>query len=205
MKLFNGRLWLLFSVTSVVLPAQTTAVQPYSFTAVATQLNEAGEARPEYRIFHAVNSAGASVAQDLSPGAGGVRQILNNGLQTIVDPARRSAVSAPLGGRQPTVGSCADHYRMRPDVIPVVQRDAARIGGVAVDRVTLEFSEGQGRVELLMAPSLGCVILDEKSFRAGRLIRQVETTDLRLREPDPSLFEIPFGYTYTKVEREMKK
>jgi hypothetical protein len=49
------------------------------------------------------------------------------------------------------------------------------------------------------------VLLGEKSFRDGRLIRRVEAIDLRLREPDPSLFEIPFDYIYTKLEREMKK
>ena len=54
-------------------------------------------------------------------------------------------------------------------------------------------------------PSLGCVIHGAKSFKAGRLIRRVEAMDLRLRGLDASLFEIPFDYTYTELEQEMKK
>ncbi|HYI92763.1 MAG TPA: hypothetical protein VEX68_04410, partial [Bryobacteraceae bacterium] len=132
-----------------------------------------------------------------------VRQIVNNGLQTIVDPSRRSAVSGPLAGREHSSGSCLDRYVVSPGMS--FQAGAARIAGVVVDRIIFETPEGQSRVEVLLAPSLGCVLLSEKSFKAGRLIRQVEAMDLRLREPDPSLFEIPLDYTYTKVEREMKK
>ena len=202
MKLVIGLLWLLFTLTNAMVFAQTAAVQPYSFTAVATLFDEAGQPKPEYRMVHAVNSAGASVVQDVSSGAGGVRQIMNNGFQTIVDPSRRSAITGPLAGpEQPT--SCIDRYVVTRGMR--FQPGAARIGGVVVDRVIFETADGQMRVEAFLAPSLGCVLLGEKSFKAGRLIRRVEAVDLRLREPDPSLFEIPFEYTYTKLEREMKK
>jgi hypothetical protein len=205
MKLVNGLFWLL-TFTSAMLRAQTTAVRPYSFTEVATQYDEAGQPKLEYRMVHAVNSAGTSVTQDASPGAGGVRQIVKNGLQTVVDPSTRSAVSGPLAGREQSSASasCTHLFRVSPGMRLRVL-GAARIGGVAVDRITLESAEAQNRVELLLAPSLGCVLLGEKSFRAGRLIRRVEAVNLRLSEPDPSLFEIPFDYIYTKVEREMKK
>ncbi len=86
MKLVGGLIWLLFAITSAMLLAQTASIQPYSFTEVATQFDDAGQPKPEYQMVHAVNSAGASVTQDVSPGAGGARQIINNGLQTIVDP-----------------------------------------------------------------------------------------------------------------------
>lgn len=156
-------------------------------------------------MLHAVNSTGASVAQDLSPDAGGVRQILQSGLQTVVDPQRRSAVSGLLVRPEPLLESCADRFRMSRGVLVRAQPNAERIGGVAVDLITLEFPDLQLRVELWMAPSLRCARLREKSFRAGRLIRRVETMDLHLGEPDPSLFEIPFDYTYTKVEPQMKR
>jgi hypothetical protein len=135
--------WLLFTITSAMLYSQTTAVQPYSFTAVAMQFDEAGKPKPEYRILHAVNSAGASVAQDVSLGGGGVRQILHNGLQTIVDPSRRSAVSGPLRGHEQPPTSCIDRFTAARGVRLA---GAGRIGGVAVDRVILEFPEGQSRV-----------------------------------------------------------
>jgi hypothetical protein len=206
MRLVCRLFYRLLLITCAMLRAQTTAVQPYSFTAVATQFDDAGQPKPEYRIFHAVNSAGASVAQDNSPGAGGVRQILHNGLQTIVDPGRRSATSGPLVRLvEAAPVSCVDRFKVAQGVRLAALPAAERIGGVAMDRITLEAPEGQSLVEVLMAPSLGCVILGEKLFRAGRLIRRVEAMDLRLGEPDPSLFEIPSDYTYTKLEREMKR
>lgn len=189
----------------MIVSAQTTAVQPYSFTAIATKFDEAGQPKPEYRMIHAVNSAGASVAQDVSPDAGGVRQIVHDGVQTIVDPIRRSAVSGPLIRPERSPAPCVDRYRVVSGVRRTVRPAAERIGEVPVDRVTLEFSEGRGRVEIWLAPSLDCVLLRENLFKDGRLIRRVEPIDLRLGEPDASLFEIPFDYTYTKVQREMKR
>ena len=203
MKLIGGLCWLLFTIMSAMLLAQTASIQPYSFTEVATQFDDAGQPKPEYRMVHAVNSAGASVTQDVSPGAGGVRQILNNGFQTIVDPSRRSAVTGPLAGPVQSSASCIDRFIVTPSMR--FEPRAARIGGVTVDRIIFEMPGGQMSGEVFMAPSLGCAVLSAKSYKAGQLIRQVEVVDLRLREPDPSLFEIPFNYTYTKLEREMKK
>ncbi|HYI92782.1 MAG TPA: hypothetical protein VEX68_04505, partial [Bryobacteraceae bacterium] len=152
-------LFVLFTITNPMLRGQATAVQPHSLTKVATQFDEAGQPKPEYRMFHAVNSAGASVAQDVSPGAVRVRQIINNGLQTIVDPSRRTAVSGPLAGPAHSSGSCLDRYVVTPAVR--FQPGAARIDGVAVDRIIFETPGVQGRVEVLLAPSLGCVDLGE--------------------------------------------
>src|SRR5262245_43753234 len=134
MRLVRGLFYRLLVITSAM-RAQTTAIQPYSFTAVATQFDEADQPKPEYRMLHAVNSAGASVAQDISPGAGGVRQILHNGRQTVIDPGRKSATSGPLVrfvGPMPP--SCVDRFMLPGGIRPTVQPAAERIGGVAVDR-----------------------------------------------------------------------
>jgi hypothetical protein len=50
-------------------------------------------------------------------------------------------------------------------------------------------------IEVWMAPALGCIRLEERWNRDGRLtmIRQAE--NIRLGDPDPSLFEVPADYT----------
>ena len=144
-------------ITSALL-GENAPIQPYTFTEVATQFDETRKAKIEYRLLYAVNSAGASVAQDLSPEAGGLRQILRDGVQILVDPVKRSVVSGPFFRPRLEAVACADRYMFREDTRFSIQPAAARVAGVTVDRMTVEFSQAQHRLDWWIAPSLGCVL-----------------------------------------------
>jgi hypothetical protein len=182
-------------------------IQPYSLIEVATQFDENGKPRPEYRMFRAMNSAGTTVTQDLSPEAGGLRQIITrNGLtNTLVDPAKRTAAAAIYNGsgHQPAMASCTDRFGRIQNISRTMLPAADRIAGLVVDRLTMQSL--QWRTELWLAPALDCAIIREESYSSGKLTRRVEAVEVRLGEADPALFEVPFDYTYTEVSPFMKK
>ena len=155
-------------------------------------------------MLRAVNSAGASVTQDLSKQAGGLRQIQQGGFNTLVDPVRRSAVTGgrPLPPYEPPA-ACADRFRFpNPETKIELRPGSKRIGGLTVDRITMRWRDR--RSEWYLAPALDCVLVRDEIYLAERLIRRTEATEIRLGEPDPKLFEVPMDYTYTRVSREMK-
>lgn len=184
--------------------AADVPVQPYTLIEVSTQWDEQGRAKEEYRMLRAVNSAGASVTQDLSKEAGGLRQIQQGGFNTLVDPIRRSAVTGarPVPPYTPPA-ACVDRYRFpNPETKIEVRPNSERVGGLTVDRITIRSRDR--RSEWYLAPALDCVLLRNETYVGERLIRKFEATDIRLGEPDPKLFEVPMDYTYTRVSREMK-
>ena len=187
--------------------AQDPSSQPYTLIEVATRFDETGAGKNEYRLLRAVNSAGITVTEDLSAEAGGLRQIIDRDRtsNTVIDPVRRSAVTAEYGARpgfaRPT--SCLERWTRIEGVQRTVQPEADRIGGVAVERMTVQAP--RWRSQVWIAPSLDCVILREESYTDGRLSRRLETSEMKLGEPDPKLFEIPFDYTFTKVKPFMKQ
>ncbi|HKE24305.1 MAG TPA: hypothetical protein VKB88_18210 [Bryobacteraceae bacterium] len=54
-------------------------------------------------------------------------------------------------------------------------------------------------MEILVAPSLACHMMEVHTFRNGLPLKAQTTDNLQIGDPDPLLFEIPADYRVTEA------
>lgn len=187
-------MYLLPLVLSGVLAA---AAEPHPFALV--EVNEwfeaTGKKRSETAFLIAVNTDGSRATVDLEPSAGKVRQILDpvRKTNTVVNPAARTAASTSFGSRRETGDRCHERYNGHRGALVLVDHYAGAIHGVPVIRITVDDPSGLW-MEVHLAPSLGCQMLQSSMRQRGVLIQSMTTRDLRVGPPDPALFAVPADY-----------
>ena len=185
-------------IAGLLLTAASAFSQPVSpFTAVevSRQFDARGNLKSESRFLFAMNRDGSIVSVDLDPSAAQTRQIIDviNHRTITIDPRARSAITMPFNS-EPT-NACEDRfYHMGTDV--AVDRSAQTFQGVAVDRVSVHMADASS-MQVLLAPSLGCHVLQSLFQRNGVTLETHTFEHLQLGDPDRSLFEVPAGYSFT--------
>jgi hypothetical protein len=136
------------------------------------------------------------LAEDSMPAAVDVEDIALK--RTFVkDPVQRAYDDLPMTGRQKrkleqVPISCKGAFGAAAICGPVQQE---RILGHEVHLVTVPFNgDHNRRLEIYAAPALNFLPLRTLSYRNGELHGRWDAVDVRLGEPDASLFELPSDY-----------
>jgi hypothetical protein len=79
-----------------------------------------------------------------------------------------------------------------------VVRSAGAIQGILLQRISVTEPNGLS-MEILVAPSLACHMMEVHTFRNGLLLKAQTTDNLQIGDPDPLLFEIPADYRVTEA------
>jgi hypothetical protein len=192
---FPMRFLLLFF--AALLGACTQPQAPFTLVETNHYFDPAGNPKAEASFLVAVNRDGSRATVDLDPKAGKARQILDavRKTNTVVDPASRSATTSPLRGipdRQP----CRERFSGIRDASVSVEPSAETIHNIPVLRVSVDWP-GVRRMDVFLAPSLGCQMLRVIQHEHGRSLETMTTKDLRAGNPDPDLFTVPAGYRRT--------
>src|SRR5438045_1437586 len=176
-------------------------VTPFTYAYVTRHFDQAGNLKSEVRFLNAVNRDGSRVAVDLDPASVGTRQILDaaNHRDVVVDPrTRRASIMARggayLGGAPHAITSCEDRFRHDKAAVVTVENTSGKIAGVNVQRIIVDHQNAQ-RLELFIAPSLGCEVLRSTHSMQGKTVTINTAENLHIGDPEAALFEIPPGYT----------
>jgi hypothetical protein len=181
---------------AIVLNVQSLpALEPFTVTDVSRQFDSTGSVVSESRFLFARNNEGSIASVDLDPNSGGVRQVINVTARRtlLIDPSSHSATEMDRGAMTNTSEPCESRFRAFVGAEVSVDRSARRIADVPVERITVNQSNGTV-LNLVVAPSLGCHMLEATTTRQGRTVERKSVENLRLGDPDPSLFEVPVGY-----------
>ena len=178
-------------------------INPFAVTQVSRHLDAPNHTASESSFLFAMNRDGSIVSVDLDPTSGGTRQIIDpvKHQTLLVNPNSRTAVVMPYGGR-PQSGSedaCEQRFRNMTGAIVSVDRSAGMIQGVPMQRISVNLPEMGTSMEMLVAPSLACHMMDARTFRHGVLVNSQTAENLQLGDPEPHLFEVPADYQVTNA------
>jgi hypothetical protein len=176
------------------------AASPFSVVEVTRQFDSAGNVTSEARFLFAMNRDASIASVDLSAGATPTRQVIDviNHRTAVVNPQSRTAAILPYGAPQlASTGMCEDRFRRMYGAVVSVDRAAGTVDGVPLQRISVVLP-GDNALEILVAPSLGCHMLETQGRRNGVLVETQTFESLRLADPDPRLFEVPAGYSLTQ-------
>lgn len=189
---------LLGFLLSVELAFSESSITPYTLIEISRQFDTAGNVKSESRFLFAVNREGSIASVDLDPAAGGARQILDfqRGQTIVVDPKAKSVSMFAYHPQQPGE-PCEKRFRSNRNATVSVDHTADKVEGISVQRVSVSWENGRN-MDVFMAPSLGCQMVKAVLQQNGRLIETRVVNDLRLGDPDPTLFQIPPEYRWTQ-------
>jgi hypothetical protein len=191
----------LFGLLVAVVPALCQTATPFAVTEVSRRIEAPGQPAKESKFFFAINRSGTAVSVDLDPTSGGIRQIIDpvKHQTLLVNPNSRTAVVTPYRG-WPQSGSedaCEQRFRYMTGAIVSVDQSAGMIQGVPMQRISVNLPKMGTSMEILVAPSLACHMIDVRTFRDGVLVNSQTAENLQLGDPDPHLFEVPVDYQVT--------
>jgi hypothetical protein len=173
-----------------------SAITPFSLVDVGQRFDENGKLISETRFRFARNGHGSIVSVDLEAGAAGARQIidLTNGRSVLVDPNAKSATVTPYRGSMPgETGPCEARFYSMIGAKVSVDRNGGQVADIPVERITVAGPDDRV-MHILAAPSLRCQMLGVTQSKGGRLLSRHVVEELRIGEPDVSLFDVPAEY-----------
>lgn len=185
----------------VLIPAFSQS--PFSVIDISRRFDASGHVKSEARFLFAMNRDGSIVSVDLNLG-GHSRQIVDvsNQRTIVINAASRSVSIGPYGSfRVHGPNTCDEGFRHIVGAVISVEKSAASVQGIALDRVSVR-ADGTS-LDILLAPSLGCHVLRSVTTRDGALVEMRTSENLQLGDPDPALFSIPPDYQITYVTRSM--
>jgi hypothetical protein len=181
-------------------------VSPFTAVEISRQFDARGNLKSESRFLFAMNRDGSIASVDLDPRAAQTRQIIDvvNHRTITIDPTARSAIAMPYGAfRSEPTNACEQRFYHIHGADVAVDRSAQTLQGVTVDRVSVHMPHG-GSMQVLLAPSLGCHMLQILFQRNGVTLETQISERLQLGDPDRSLFEVPGGYRLTNGAPSLK-
>jgi len=174
---------------------------PFSVIEVSRQVDATGKVTAESRFLFATNHDGSIALVDLDPAAGGVRQIIDvvKHRTILVNPQSRNATISPNGVAplEPR-DACEQRFRKILHAVVSVDRSAGVVQGVALHRISVTLPQGT-TMDILVAPSLGCHMLQVQNRRNGVVSETRAYENLQINDPAPSFFEVPTDYQVTEV------
>jgi hypothetical protein len=190
---------LLVCVLFGVILSHSQTTTPFTLTEVSRQFDAAGKIKSESRFLVAGIENGSNVSVDLSPSAMGLRQIIDTARQRIilVNPSSGSASEMPYNWSPPSSETCGQRFASTPGLTVLIDPSPKALHGLFVQQISLKFPSGASG-EIVLAPSLGCRTLESTISREGRVLATVVSEDLKLGEPDLSLFEVPSSYRFAE-------
>ncbi len=176
-------------------------ITPFTLTEVSRNFDADGKLTSESRFLFAALQNGSIMSVDLDPKEPAARQIIDTARHQIIliNPGFRSASEMPYNWSPPSFsGTCERRFYKILGTTVSVDKSPRSFSGVPVERVSLH-SPNELSAEILMAPSLGCQMLQTTTTQNGRVVATGVSEDLRVGDPDPTLFEVPSGYRLTRV------
>lgn len=191
------RLLVCFLFGATLAPSQT--ITPFTLTEVSHRFDTEGKVISESRFLFAALENGSIMSVDLDTSGRGVRQIIDTARQQIilVNPSSRSASEMPYKW-SPVTSPCEQHFYSIVGATVSVDKSPRSIDDVSVQRISLGLPDGVS-TDILVAPSLGCRVLQSTTTRKGRVVAALVSENLKVGNPDPTLFEVPSSYRLTRM------
>lgn len=191
------RLLVCFLFGLTLAPSQT--ITPFTLTEVSRRFDTEGKVISQSRFLFAALENGSIVAVDLDPSASGLRQIIDTARKQIilVNPSSRSASEMPYSW-SPATSPCEQRFYSIVGASVSLDTFPRSMEGVPVQRISLGLGRGLS-TEILVAPSLGCRVLQSTTLQNGRVVATRVSENVKIGNPDPSLFEVPPGYRLTRT------
>ena len=182
-----------------LISAQT--ITPYTLTEVSRSFDLQGNVKSESRFLFAALENGSIVAVDLNPSGMGNRQIIDtvNERLLLVDPSSRSASEMLYKWSGRAVSEpCGRRFHLIIGATVSVDESPMVVAGVPAQHISVS-SPNRPAMDLLVAPSLGCRVLETTTLLNGKRLKTQTSENVKLGSPDPTLFEVPSDYKLSRT------